>query len=217
MYTTKILIADDHAMFRDSLSAIISNQPDLEIFGEAVNGRDAVDKAKLLVPDLILMDLTMPIMNGTEAIRIIKQRLPHIKILALTGQKSRDHVLAAMNAGANGYVLKEDPSSSLFDAISLVMRNKVFLSAGICDTVLSGFLGNVESLSSSSSWHQLTVREREVIKLVAEGYKNREIAAQLKLSIKTIEKHRSSLMNKLGVHGTSALTTYAIEHSLVSI
>ena len=217
MSKTKILIADDHALFRDSLSVIVSNKPDLEVIGVAGNGRDAVDKAKLLNPHLILMDLTMPVMNGTEAIRIIKQRLPHIRILALTGQKSRDHVLAAMDAGANGYILKEDSSANLFDAIALVMRDKVFLSAGICDTVLHGFLGNLESSNSATSWHQLTIREREVIKLVAEGYKNREIAAELKLSIKTIEKHRSSLMHKLGIRGTSALTTYAIEHSLVSI
>jgi DNA-binding NarL/FixJ family response regulator len=122
-----------------------------------------------------------------------------------------------MEAGANGYVLKDDSSSSLFDAISLVMCNKVFFSAGVCDTVLTGFLGNSGSPRHATSWCQLTVREREVIKLVAEGYKNREIAAHLKLSIKTIEKHRSSLMSKLGLHGVSALTTYAIEHRLVSV
>jgi len=217
MYTKKILIADDHSMFREGLCAIFSNKPGFLIIGEAENGRDAVEKARLLDPHIILMDLTMPIMNGTEAIRIVKQRLPHIKIIVLTANKSHDYIQAALEAGANGYVLKEDSSSNLFNAISLTMNNKVFLSAGVCDTVLNGFLGRPESTSTATSWCRLTTREREVIKLVAEGYKNREIATQLRLSIKTIEKHRSSLMNKLDLRGASALTTYAIEHSLVTI
>ena len=162
------------------------------------------------------MDLIMPVMNGTEAIRIIKQRQPEIKIIALTEHKSHDHVQAAFEAGANGYVLKDDTSDSLLAAISSVLSGQVYITPGVCDTILGGFLGYSENARSAVSWCRLTVREREVMKLVAEGYKNREIASHLSLSIKTIEKHRSNLMGKLNFRSVSELTSYAIEHSLVA-
>ncbi|MGD2054684.1 MAG: response regulator transcription factor [Gammaproteobacteria bacterium] len=217
MLQKKVLIADDHPIFREGLCAIISHIAGLEIIGEAENGQMAIEKARLLSPDIILMDLTMPVMNGTEAIRFIKKRNPAINIIALTAHRSHDYVKAALEAGANGYVLKDDTSASLLNAIESLYNGDVFLSAGVCNTVLTAFLGVNSNDSPDRSWCQLTVREREVIKLVAEGYKNREIAAHLSLSIKTFEKHRSSLMSKLGLHCTSALTTYAIEHSLISI
>jgi DNA-binding NarL/FixJ family response regulator len=163
------------------------------------------------------MDLTMPVMNGTEAIRMIKQRQPQIRIIAFTENKSRDHVQAAFEAGANGYVLKDDTSDSLLAAINSVMSNQVYITSGVCDTILGGFLGYSESARSAVSWCRLTMREREVMKLVAEGYKNREIASHLSLSIKTIEKHRSNLMGKLNFSNVTELTSYAIEHSLVAI
>lgn len=217
MRKQRILIADDHPIFREGLCAIISVLPNLEIIGQAENGQVAIEKARQLQPDLILMDLTMPIMNGTEAIRVIKQRQPSIKIIALTAQKTHDHVEATLAAGASGYVLKDDSSHALLLAIESIAKGEIYLSSGVCNTVLSGFLGNSEHVRSANSWCQLTGREREVIKLVAEGYKNREIAVHLSLSIKTVEKHRSSLMNKLNIRGVSALTAYAIEHSLVTI
>lgn len=213
----RILIADDYPIFLEGLRTVLSKMPGLEVIGEAENGKVAIEKARQLKPHLITMDLTMPIMNGTEAIRIIKQRQPSIKIIALTSIKTRDHVEATLAAGANGYVLKDDSCISLMTAIESIINGQVYLSPGVCDTVLSGFLGHSESARSSVSWCQLTGREREVIKLVAEGYKNREIASYLSLSIKTVEKHRSSLMNKLNLRGASALTAYAIEHSLVAI
>lgn len=213
-----VLIADDYPIFREGLRTILAKMPGIEVIGEAENGQVAIEKARQLKPDLIMMDLTMPIMNGAEAIRIIKQRQPSIKFIALTSIKTRDHVEATLAAGANAYVLKDDSCNSLMTAIESVINGQVFLSPGVCDTVLSGFLGHSESArTSASSWCQLTAREREVIKLVAEGYKNREIASHLSLSIKTVEKHRSSLMSKLNLRGVSALTAYAIEHSLVTI
>lgn len=213
----KILIVDDFPIFRDGLRILISNVNDLEVIGEAENGSIAVQQAGKLEPDVILMDLTMPIMNGTEAIRIIKQRQPAIKIIALTEQKSDDYVQAAFEAGVNGYVLKDDTSDSLLAAISSVLNNQIYLTPGICETILGGFLGYSENTRSAVSWCRLTVREREVMKLVAEGHKNREIALLLSLSIKTIEKHRSNLMSKLKIRSVSELTSYAIEHSLISI
>ena len=215
--TKKILIADDFPIFRDGLRALLSNVSNLEVIGEAENGNIAVKKASQLKPDLILMDLTMPIMNGTEAIRIIKQRQPAIRIIAFTEHKSHDHVQAAFEAGANGYVLKDDTSDSLLAAINSVISDQVYITPGVCETILGGFLGFSENARSAVSWCRLTVREREVMKLVAEGYKNREIAVHLSLSIKTIEKHRSNLMSKLNFSSVSELMSYAIEHSLVSI
>ena len=212
---TKILVVDDYPIFREGIRAILSKTDNLEVVGEAENGSIAVQKANQLQPDLILMDLMMPIMNGTEAIRIIKQRQPLMKIIALTAQKSHDYVQAAFEAGANGYVLKEDTSNILVAAIESIISGQTFLSTGVCETILSGFLGHSENARSATTWCRLSVREREVMKLVAEGYKNREIAVHLSLSIKTIEKHRSNLMGKLNFRSVSELTTYAIEHNLV--
>ena len=212
---TKILVVDDYPIFREGIRAILSNTDNLEVVGEAENGSIAVQKAKQLQPDLILMDLMMPIMNGTEAIRIIKQRQPLMKIIALTAQKSHDYVQAAFEAGANGYVLKEDTSNILVAAIESIISGQTFLSTGVCEIILSGFLGHSESARSVTTWCRLSVREREVMKLVAEGYKNKEIAVHLSLSIKTIEKHRSNLMGKLNFRSVSELTSYAIEHNLV--
>jgi len=217
MSKSRLLIVDDFPVFLEGLRAIISSSTNLEVIGDAENGNEAVNKAIQLQPDLILMDLTMPLMNGTEAIRIIKQRQPSIKIIALTAQKSQDYVQATFEAGANGYVLKEESRHNLLAAINSVLCGQVYLSPGICNTVLSGFLGTSENARSAASWCKLTVREREVMKLVAEGHKNREIASYLSLSIKTVEKHRSNLMSKLNFRSVSELTSYAIEHSLVTV
>jgi two-component system, NarL family, response regulator NreC len=213
----KLLIVDDHSIVREGLRALLSAIPGFEVVGEAENGQIAVEHTRNLKPDVILMDLSMPVMNGTEATRAIKQRHPDVKVIALTANKSHDHVLATLAAGANGYILKDDTSHSLLSAIENIITGKSYLSPGVCNTVLNRFLDSSDSLDSERSWAKLTSREREVIKLVAEGYKNREIANYLSLSIKTVEKHRSNLMNKLDIHCVSALTLYAIEHSLVSI
>jgi len=213
----KILIVDNYPIFREGLRAILSSESNLEVIGEAENGTMAIQKASQLKPDVILMDLMMPIMNGTEATRIIKQRQPSTKIIALTAHKSHDHIQATFEAGANGYVMKDDSRNNLLAAINSVLSGQVFLSSNICETILGGFLGHSENARSAVSWCQLTLREREVMKLVAEGYKNREIALHLSLSIKTIEKHRSNLMGKLNFRSVTELTSYAIEHSLVAI
>ena len=213
-----VLIADDHSILREGLCALLSNTPDLEVIGEAENGQDAIEKVKQLQPQVVLLDLSMPIMNGTEAIRAIKRRTSEVKILALTVHKSEEYVRATLDAGADGYVLKDDSSNDLLTAIRNVVEGKVHLSPGICDKVINGFLdrpGN-SNTRSTRSWEQLTQREREVLKLIAEGNKNRGIAQRLSVSIKTVEKHRSNLMKKLDLHGVSALTIYAIDNGLIS-
>lgn len=211
-----ILLADDHSILREGLRALLSNTSDLEIIGEAEDGKDTIEKARQLQPQLVLMDLSMPHINGTEAIRVIKQRSPEIKIIVLTVHKSEEYVRATLDAGADGYVLKDDTSNDLLTSIKNVRKGKIYLSPGICDKVINGYLNHPDKVHSVCSWNQLTLREREVLKLIAEGNKNREIAGCLSVSIKTVEKHRSNLMKKLDLHGVSKLTAYAIENGLTA-
>lgn len=216
MQKQTVLVADDHSILREGLCALLSNAPDLEVIGEAGDGEDAIEKVRQLQPQLVVMDLSMPIINGTEAIRVIKKRYPKIKIIALTVHKSEEYVRATLNAGADGYVLKDDSSSDLLAAIRNVGKGSVHLSPGICDKVINSYLNRPAEGRSTTSWDQLTLREREVLKLIAEGNRNRGIAECLSVSVKTVEKHRANLMKKLDLHGVSALTKYAINNGLVS-
>jgi DNA-binding NarL/FixJ family response regulator len=219
MIKQKILIAEDHAILREGLRALLSGSPDLEIIGEAEDGQEAINLARQLQPHLVLMDLTMPNINGTEAIRTIKRQNPDICIIVLTVHKSEEYVRATLDAGANGYILKDDTHNDLLNAITSAQKGNIYLSPGICNKVINGYLDNASSTSlpSSSSWSQLTVREREVTKLIAEGKKSREVADYLSVSLKTVEKHRTNLMRKLDLHSVSAITKYAIENHLVDL
>jgi two-component system, NarL family, response regulator NreC len=217
MTNQTVLIAEDHAILREGLRALLSSAPDLEIVGEAGDGEEAASRARQLNPDIVLMDLSMPNINGTEAIRAIKRRNPEIKVIALTVHKSEEYVRASLDAGADGYVLKDDTHHDLLTAIASVQKGKIYLSPGICDKVISGYLDRSATAPSPHTWTSLTEREREVLKLIAEGMKSREVAEYLSLSLKTVEKHRSNLMKKLDLHSVSALTTYAIENNLVKL
>ena len=214
--TINILIADDHTIFRAGIRALFAQQPDLEVIGEVDNGKDAVQSAGKLKPDLIVSDISMPKSNGTEAIRDIKRRYPEIKVLVLTVHKTEEYVYAALNAGADGYILKDDSQDELMNAVRSILRGKAYLSPGICGSVVRGYLGGSNEDDLTPSWDVLTQRERQVLKLVAEGYRNKDIAEYLSISIKTVEKHRSNLMKKLDLHRTSSITAYAIEHGLVT-
>ena len=216
MQPVKVFIAEDHTILREGLKALLAADRHLEIVGEAEDGREAVLKIRELRPQVVLMDLSMPHINGTEAISLIKKRHPDIRVIALTVHKSDEYVCATLNAKADGYVLKDDSHQELLNAIYSVIKGKTFLSPGICSRVVAGFLGKTPSREAQHSWDILTHRERQVIKLIAEGNKNRDIAESLSLSVKTIEKHRSNLMKKLDLHNASALTTYAIENGLMS-
>jgi DNA-binding NarL/FixJ family response regulator len=211
----RVFLADDHKLFREGLQSLLLRTQGIDVVGQSSTGRETIQRAKAIVPEVILMDLSMPQTNGTEATRYIKKFNPKIKIIALTAYQSQEYVRATLDAGADGYVLKEDSHHILIDAIYSVKNGKTFLSPGICDKVIDGYLGRSSDCSICSS-DKLTAREREVIKLIAEGMKNQEIADYLSLSNKTIEKHRASLMKKLDLHGVSALTIYAIEHDLVA-
>ncbi len=217
MNQTRIIIAENHAILRDGLVALLATSPELKIIAEARDGASAIELAKKLSPDLILMDLNMPNINGTEAMQTILRDNPKIKIIALTGHKSEEYVWVALEAGAVGYVLKDDTHNVLLSAIERVLEGNRYLSPGLCDKVMEGFIKpKVQSKNASPSWCQLTKRERQVTKLIAEGKKSREMAEFLSISLKTVEKHRSNLMKKLDLHSVSEVTKYALEKSIIS-
>ena len=214
--TSKILIADDHSILRAGVRALLSAEPDLEVIAEVDNGKDAIRSALMHKPDLLLTDLSMPKANGTEAIQKIRKRLPDIKILVMTVHRTEEYIHTALQAGANGYVLKDDSHMELISAIHHILSGKSYLSPSICNNVVKGYVSNNSSPSLKPTWEGLTQREREVLQLVAEGNRNKDVAEYLSISLKTVEKHRSNLMKKLDLHSASALTSYAIANGLVN-
>ena len=211
-----IVIAEDYTILREGLRALISSNPDLEVVAEAGDGRAAINLVEKLKPDLVLTDLSMPRMNGMEAIREIRKRIPETKIVVLTIHKTEEYILAVLKAGADGYVLKDATHDELIMAIKNVLSGKSYLSPGISETVLEGYLEGRKTVKHQTSWETLTHREREILKLIAEGYRNKQIAKDLCISVKTVEKHRANLMEKLDLHNVQALTALAIEKGLVS-
>jgi DNA-binding NarL/FixJ family response regulator len=212
----RIVIAEDHTILREGLRSLLSSDPNFEIVGEAEDGREAIRCVEKLKPDLILTDLSMPRMNGMEAIKEIRRVSPVTKILVLTVHKTEEYILATFRAGANGYLLKDSTHAELVMAVKKVLSGKQYISPEISAKVIEGYLEGKKTLKSQTSWETLTQREREILKLIAEGYKNKEIADDLCISVKTVEKHRANLMEKLNLHNVQALTTYAIEEGLVS-
>lgn len=210
-----IFLVEDHTILREGLRALLTADPNFEIIGEAADGREAVRFVEKQVPDLILMDLSMPRMTGMDAIREIKKRYPATKIIALTVHKTEEYLRTTLQAGADGYVLKDATHEELMLAIQNVLKGKTYLSPGVSKKVIEGYLEGKESQIPGSTLGLLSQREREVLKLIAEGYKNKEIAADLCISLKTVEKHRANLMKKLDLHNAAALTAYAIEQGLV--
>jgi len=211
----KIVIAEDHTILRAGLRALLSGQNGLEVIGEAGDGREAIRKVDTLQPDLLLIDLSMPKLNGIDAIREIKSQHPEIKIIVLTVHKSDEYIIAALKAGANGYMLKDASQNELFLAIDYVINGKTFLSPSISDKVVDAFLNTDKKDKPAAVLDNLTAREREILKLVAEGNTNKKIAEHLCISLKTVEKHRSNLMQKLDLRNTAALTAYAIAKKMV--
>jgi DNA-binding NarL/FixJ family response regulator len=200
----RILIVDDHTIMRDGLRALLESDGRFEVLDAVENGREAVRAALALQPDLVLMDLAMPQMDALAAIQQLARRSPQTRVLALTMHKTEEHIRAALRAGARGYILKDSPRSELFMAIENVRNDKVFISPALAQPA-------VRSLSDS-----LTAREKQVLKLIAEGRRNRDIAECLFVSVKTVEKHRANLMGKLNLHNTAALTKFAIQNTVLT-
>lgn len=212
----RIFIVEDHTLLRAGLRALLSLDPELEIVGEAGNGRDAIRAIAVLAPHLVLMDLSMPGMNGIEAMRDIKRRNPDTRVLVLTMHNTDEYIHESLRAGADGYMLKDASHDELRVAVRSILNGKTYLSPDISGKVIHGYLSTGNADDVSSTWDTLTHREREVLKLVAEGHPNRYISDYLCLSIKTVEKHRSNLMRKLDLHNASMLTSYAIGKGLLA-
>jgi two-component system response regulator NreC len=211
-----VIIADDHTLFREGLRALLSAREDLQILGEAEDGQKAIRSVEEHEPDLLLMDLSMPKMGGLEAIRELKARHPRTKILVLTIHATEEFVLDALQAGASGYVLKDATHDELMLAIKSVLQEKRYLSPDISAKVIEGYIDGRKTVKSKSAWDSLTSRERQILKLIAEGRKNKEIAHILFISVKTVAKHRANIMGKLDLHSAAALTAYAMERGLIA-
>lgn len=201
---------------REGLKALLLAEPDFDVIGTSADGKEAILAATSLKPDIILMDLNMPRTGGMEAIGQIKRRHPDIKIIVLTFHKEDKYIHMTLAAGADAYVLKDDSRKELLTALSNAAKGNSYLSPSICDRVVAGYLAGSNATVKDASWEILTQREREVIKLIAEGSRTKEIATYLSLSPKTVEKHRTNLMRKLDLHNVSAVTVYAIQNGLVS-
>jgi len=212
----RIVIAEDYTILREGLRSLLSSHTEFEIVGEAGNGQEAIQSVNRFKPDLALMDLSMPKMNGMDAIKEIKKRSPETKVLVLTVHNTEEYIYAALQAGADGYVLKDSTHAELEMAIKSVLDGKRYVSPAISQRLIEGYLEGRKRAKPLSAWETLTQREREILKLIAEGYKNKEIAEYLCISFKTVEKHRANLMKKLDLHNVQTLTALALEKGLIS-
>ncbi len=214
----RILVADDHELVRRGMCALLRANPDWEVCGEASDGREAVDKAKQLKPDIIILDIGMPNLNGLAATRQLSQQ-GNYKIIVLTIDDSDQAIREALDAGARGFVLKSDAARDLVSAVEALQHNRLFFTSRVNNMVLAGFLETGTSASSRRPPRvpTPTAREREVIQLVAEGKSSKEVAALLNLSTKTAETHRSNIMRKLGLHSVQDLVLYAIKNHIIQV
>lgn len=209
----KILVVDDHAIMRDGIRALLTLYDDIEMVGEASDGKEAIDKVQQLAPDVVVMDLTMPRMDGFEAIRRITQKYPKVKILVLSQHDDKEYTLAAIKAGARGYVPKRALSSELISAMRVIHQGDFFLSPSAASSLIEAY----RQQSKEEPYDRLTDREREILKLVADGHTSREIAKMLSISLKTVLIHRTNLMHKLDLHNSAELIKYSIQKGLVNI
>jgi len=217
MRKIRVVLADDHHLVRKGFRALLSQEPDIEVVGEAVDGREAMRTVERVHPDVLVMDLEMPGMSGLEAARQLKKRHGSVRVLVLTMHKDTERILNVLRAGAAGYILKDAAVSDLVDGIRMVHQGEVFLSPAISTQVMKGMLDRLETKGMTSPLDALTNREREVLQLIAEGHSRREIAKWLYISPKTVDTHRANLMRKLDVKDDAALVRLAIRCGLVSL
>jgi DNA-binding NarL/FixJ family response regulator len=215
--TIRVLIADDHKIMLAGLRSLLEKQADLEVVGEAENGRKAVQMAQEKKPDVVVMDVSMPDLNGIEAATQIKESLPETRVIALSMHSDKRFVMGMLRAGAAGYLLKDCASQELANAIAQVAAGKKYLSPEITGVVIDDFLQGGSSGEDAAVASVLSAREREVLQLIAEGWSTKQIASHLYVSIKTIETHRRQIMKKLDLHSIADLTKYAIREGLTSV
>ncbi len=217
MNIVRILIAEDHTIVRKGLCSILKNEKDIDVIGEAENGKEAIKQVEELTPDIVVMDISMPLLNGLDATRQIKKRFPEVKVLILTVHSNEEYILEILKAGASGYLVKKAAPEELVSAIHAISRGNSFLSPSVSKSVIKKFLQVAGAEAGLEKSSLLTEREREVLQLIAEGHSTRKIAEMLFISVKTVEAHRSHIMEKLDLHNVADLTRYAIRTGIISL
>jgi len=211
-----VLLADDHAVVRKGLRFVLSQQSDIRIVGEASDGREAVDLASKLRPDVVILDIAMPNLNGIEAAEQIIAGNPRTEIVILSMHSDESYLMRTLKAGAKGYLLKESADDEIVQGIRAVARGRPFFSPAIAATLLEDYVRHLKQRGAQDSFELLTSREREILQLIAEGKTNKEIASGLNLSIYTVETHRSNLMQKLDLHNTAEIVLYAVRKGIIN-
>ena len=214
MSKIRVLLAEDHTIVRKGLRSLLDGETEIEVVGEAEDGQQAIQQVQRLLPDVVLMDITMPVLNGLEATRQIKKLFPQVKVLVLTVHSTEEHIFQILRAGASGYMVKQAAVSELVQAIQTVYRGNSFLSPSISHQVVEEYGRRAEAMENKLN--RLTDREREVLQLIAEGRTHREIAQLLHVTVKTVEAHRAHLTDKLNLRSTAELTRYALRKGMIS-
>lgn len=212
----RLLLADDHAIIRAGIRLVLERQPDFEVVAEAADGREAVAQANQFHPDVVVLDLAMPNLNGIEAMRQICSNHPHVQVVVLTMHSDEEYVLRALKAGARGYVLKESAESDLIAGIRAVFSGKSYFSPKVSRMLVEDYVRQLQDRDLEDSYDLLTPREREILQLVGEGKSNKDMANALNLSVYTVETHRSNLMEKLNLHSVPELMLYAVRKGVIS-
>ncbi|HUT20829.1 MAG TPA: response regulator transcription factor [Anaerolineae bacterium] len=213
----RVLLAEDHTIVRKGLRALLDDETDIEVVGEAEDGRETVRQVERVHPDVVLMDITMPLLNGVEATRQIKAQYPEVQVLGLTRHENEEYIYQLLRAGASGYVVKQAAPAELVEAIRAVFEGDTFLSPSINPSMVEEYIRQAKAMVKKGPDERLTPREREVLQLVAEGRTNREIAQVLSISVKTVEHHRANLMSKLELYSAAELTQYAIRVGVIDV
>ena len=213
---TRIILADDHAVMRRGLRLVLEEQKDFQVVGEAGDGREAVALAETLKPDVAVLDITMPNMNGIEAARQISAKQPGVSIVVLSMHSDEGYVLRALKAGARGYLLKESPEADFIHAIRSVSQGKAFFSPAVSRMLVEDYVRQLQDKDIEDSYDLLTQRERELLQLFAEGKSNKDVANMLNLSVYTVETHRGNIMDKLNLHSVPELILYAVRKGVIS-
>jgi two-component system response regulator NreC len=216
MKKLRILLADDHIVMRKGLRALLERQSNLEIVGESENGRETIDLAASLIPDVVVMDVGMPVLNGIEATKTIVTQNPQISVVILSMHVDESYVMRALKAGARGYLLKDSAPADLMSAIRAVSQNKSFFSPRVSHILAEDYVRVLKQKGAVDSYDLLTTREREILQLIAEGKSNKEIAAALNISPYTVETHRSHILEKLNLHNPAELILYAVRKGIIS-
>lgn len=212
----RVLLVDDHTIMREGLRLLLEKMPDVEVVSEAEDGFQAIELAKSLVPDIVVMDVGMAGLNGIEATNLILAENPDVKVIALSVYSDRQYILGMLKAGASGYVLKAAAGKELFQAIEAVAKNKKYISSQIADIVIDGYIEKI-SAPNKSARTELGSRERQVLQLLSEGMSSADIASRLSIAVKTVETHRRNIMRKLNIHSVAKLTKYAIREGLTEL